>query len=163
MWLSFAGQTGAAFQSRSDAAAVGLSSDELYLDPIIFCARIAAQQLREVVDCVHHNVDVAVVIEVPKSTPARGRGCGDARTSLQRNVLETPVAQIAIEQFALRISRLRLQLLDFGINVAIAKQNVGPTIVIHVEKSAAPAQVLRVGAKTRRKRGILKISASEIV
>src|SRR5207237_9258101 len=93
----------------------------------------------------------------------RGRGGGDSWTRPLGNIFETPVAQIAIEQLALRISRLCLQLFDFGIDVAIAKQDIGPSVVVHIEKSAAPAQVLRVFAQACSKRSILKISASEIV
>ena len=47
--------------------------------------------------------------------------------------------------------------------MTIAKQDVGPPIVVHIEKSAAPSQILGVRPKACRKRGILKISASEIV
>ena len=57
------------------------------------------------------------------------------------------VPQILVEQLALRVSGFGFQLLDFRIDVAVTDQDVGPAVVIHVEKSAAPAQELRVRPK----------------
>ena len=73
------------------------------------------------------------------------------------------IVQVAVEQFALGIASLGFQLFDFGIDVAVADQDVGPAIVIEVEKAATPAQKLRVCAQSRGKGGVLKGAATEVV
>src|SRR5205807_7640996 len=47
--------------------------------------------------------------------------------------------------------------------VAVAEENVGPTVVVHVKKTATPAEVLRVLAEAALVSGVLKIRAAEIV
>src|SRR5205807_6815443 len=72
-------------------------------------------------------------------------------------------AQVAIDKLALRVSGLGFELLDFRIDVAIADQDVGPAIVIHVEETAAPAEVLSVGAKAGGEGCVFETGAAEIV
>src|SRR5439155_8595542 len=67
------------------------------------------------------------------------------------------------EQLALRITCFGLQLLDLGIDVAVADKNVGPAVVVHVEETAAPAEILRVLAETALIGGVLEIRADQIV
>ncbi len=67
-----------------------------------------------------------------------------------------PLCRLLIEQFALRISGFGFQLLDLGIDMAVADQNVGPAIVVEIEKAAAPAQILRVRAQPRGEGGIFE-------
>src|SRR5207245_8414527 len=76
---------------------------------------------------------------------------------------EAPVAQVAVEQFALRVAGLGLELLDLGIDVAIADQNVGPAVIVHIKKSAAPPEVLRMHAQACSEGGVLEIGSALIV
>ena len=82
---------------------------------------------------------------------------------MHRNIFEAAIAQVAIEQLALRIPRLGLKLLDFRIHVAVADENIRPAVVIHVEKPATPAQILSVRAQARGKGRIFKTAVAEVV
>src|SRR5207245_5065618 len=79
------------------------------------------------------------------------------------NIVEAGVAQIFVQELTLWITRVGLKLLDFGIDVAVADEDVRPAIVVHVEETAAPAEILRVLAETALIGGVLEIRAAEIV
>src|SRR6266478_6208106 len=66
------------------------------------------------------DVEIAVIVEVAEGTSARGDGNGDARAAVVRNVSEVAVAEIFVEQLALRVAGFGLELLDFGIDMAVA-------------------------------------------
>src|SRR6516165_1826618 len=72
----------------SDSAAVGFDTYRADLNPVILQLRVTTEQLRKLVDAVHHDINVAVVVEIPESGAARGRGLGDARPDVKRNVFE---------------------------------------------------------------------------
>src|SRR3954468_10093613 len=57
------------------------------------------------------------------------------------------IVQVLIQKLALRVARLGLELLDLGIDMAIADQDVRPAVIVHVEKTAAPSEELRVRAQ----------------
>src|SRR6267378_811085 len=162
MQTLLAGEMRDAFDARADAAAIGFRADGFDLDPIVAGARIAAQQLGKIVDGVDDNVEVAVIVEIAEGAAARGDGSGDARAGVVGNIAETAVAEILVKQFALRVARLGLELLDFRVDVAIADKNVGPTVVVHVEKAAAPAEILGVLAEASLESGVLKICIAKI-
>src|SRR5260370_4438187 len=118
--------------------------------------------MREIVDGVDDEVESAVVVEIAEGAAARGDGNGDAGAGVVRNVSEVAVAEIFVEQLALRVAGFGLELLDFGIHVAVADENVGPAVVVHVEKAATPAKGLSVPAEAGLKSGIFKIPAAEV-
>src|SRR5207248_6966788 len=75
---------------------------------------------------------------------------------------EAAVAQVPVQQLALRITGFSFELLDLGIDMAVADQDVRPAVVIHVEESAAPAKILRVRSKAGGKGGVLETGIAEI-
>src|SRR5437660_3531025 len=159
----FAGEMRDAFDARADAAAIGFCANGFDFDPVVCGAGIAAQKLRKIVDGVDDHVEVAVIVEVAESAAARSDGHGDSGAGIVGNIVEAAVAQILVEQLALRVTCFGLELLDFGIDVAVADKNVGPAVVVHVEETAAPAEILRVLAETALVGGVLEIRAAEIV
>src|SRR5580704_7392859 len=100
--------------------------------------RIASQELRIIVDRVDHDIDVS------ESRATRRARFGNTGPGLKRYIGKVAVPQILVEQLALGIAGFSLQLLDLRIDVAVADQDVGPSVVIHVEEAAAPTQELRV-------------------
>src|SRR5271157_1045947 len=154
---------GEAHQAGADSATVRLRPNGPNLDPIVVEFGVAAQELRAVVDGVNDDVNVAVVVEIAEGRAARRSRLGDARPRLQGNVGETAVVQILVQQFALGVSGFTFDLLDFGIDVAVADQNVGPAVVLHVEKTAAPAQKLGVRAQTRREGDVFETGPALVV
>src|SRR6516162_903018 len=74
-----------------------------------------------------------------------------------------PIAQILIQQFPLRVSCLGFELLDLGIDVTVANQDVRPAIIVHVEEAASPAEELCVSTKSRGKGRVFETSSANIV
>src|SRR5580700_4735932 len=74
-----------------------------------------------------------------------------------------PIAEISIQKFALRVPRLCLELLNLGIHVPVADENVRPAVVIEIQESATPSEKLRVRAQTRGESCVLKVAAAHIV
>src|SRR5216684_6417043 len=156
MQTFFAGKMRDALDARADAAAIGFRADGLDLDPVVGGAGIAAEELGKIVDGVDDDVEVA------EGAAARGHGHGDAGAGVVRNVGEAAVAEIFIEQLALRVAGFGLELLDFRVDVAVANENVGPAVVVEIEKAAAPAEILGVFAEAGLVGGIFEIGATEI-
>src|SRR5262249_24832344 len=151
-----------AAQTRSNRAAIGLCADQLHLNPRIVQARIATNQLGWSVNAIHDEVDVAIVVEVSKSAPARRRGCAQPRAANFRHVLEFAVAQVAVKQLWLRVASLGMELLRLGVHVAIAEQDVRPAIIVEIEKAAPPTEILRMLPEACGKRGVFKRVISNV-
>ena len=108
--------------------------------------RVAANELRKIIDTVHDDVDIAVIIEVAKGRPAGRSWRRNSGSGLHWDIVEMTIAQIAIQQLALCIAGFRPKLFHFGIDVPIADEDIKPTVVVHIEESAAPTEVLCVQA-----------------
>ena len=138
------------------AAAVGFCANRADFDPIVFVGGVAADELWRSVDAIDDEVEIAVVVEIAEGTAARGGGSRNSGAGVKRDVFEVAVAQIAIEKLALRIAGFGGELFDFGIDVAVADEDVGPTVVVKIEEAAAPAEILRMLAETGLERGVFK-------
>src|SRR5207253_7423359 len=99
----------------------------------------------------------------PKAQPREAQGVEIPVPALSDTSSKWPLQKISIEQLTLRIPCFGFQLFDFGIHVSVADENVGPAIIVHVKKAAAPSQVLRVHSQASGKSGIFKIPAPAIV
>ena len=55
---------GLAVNPRADSRPVRLSPNRLHLQPVVLERALAAQQLRNVVDAIHHHVQIAVIVEI---------------------------------------------------------------------------------------------------
>src|SRR5437660_1165721 len=73
------------------------------------------------------------------------------------------VALILVEQFLLRVAGFGFELLDLGIDVAVADEDVGPAVVIHIEEAATPAEKLCVAAEPAGERGVFKTGVADVV
>src|SRR5205823_5286011 len=136
--------------------------DGPHLEPVVLVMHVATDQLWRAVDSTDQHVHVAIVVEISKGAAAGGGWSLNGRAALQRNIFKFSITQVAIQQLALRIAGFGGQLLDFGINVAVANQNVGPAVVIHVEKPATPAQIAGVQSQAAFKGVIFEISVTPV-
>ena len=75
------------------------------------------------------DVQIAIVIKIAQRTAATRDSFEDSRSGVERYILEFAVAQIAIEYLALAIAGFAGLFGYFRIDVAIARENIGPTIV----------------------------------
>src|SRR5229473_2372588 len=163
MQALLAGKMRDAFDACADAAAIGFCADGFDFDPIVAGARIAAQKLGKIVDGVDDDVEVAVIVKVAEGAAARGDRHRDTGARVVGSIVEAPVAQILVQQLALRVARFGFQLLDFRINMSIAEEDVRPAVIVHVEKAAAPAEILRMLAEAALVGAVLEIRAAKIV
>src|SRR5260370_12762772 len=91
------------------------------------------------VDAVDYNVDVAVVVEIAKGGAPPRHFFENAGTGVQRDIRKPAVPQIAVQHFAFAITRFRIGLANLGIDVAVADEDVGPTVVVEADVSYAAA------------------------
>src|SRR5271157_212109 len=162
MGLGVAGNGGDALDARANGAAVRLDADALDLDPVVVEARVSAHELRQAVHGVDDEIDIAVVVVVAEGAATVGVRNGDARSAILCDFAEAAVVQITVEQFLLGIAGLGGELFDFGIDVAVADEDVGPAVVIEVEPTASPTQVLRVQAEAGLEGGVLEVPAAHV-
>src|SRR6266566_5173505 len=64
---------------------------------------------------------------------------------------------------ALSVTGFGGELLDFGIDVAIANQDVRPAIIVKIKEAAAPAEILSVLAETGGECGVFEVCGAKIV
>ena len=89
--------------TRPDCAAVGLGADALHQEPVPSITAAIAEQGRQVIEIVDHDVDIAVVVNIAKSTPAADALRHDSRACIGRYVGKFAVRQIPIENAALLV------------------------------------------------------------
>src|SRR6185437_12426181 len=106
---------------------------------------------------------IAIVVEIAEGAAARRRRLGDARPRDQGNIFKLPIAQVAVHQLALGVAFLGGEPFHYRIYVAVADEDVGPAVVIHVEPAAAPAQKARVQAQTGGVGGVLEVSVAQVM
>src|SRR5246127_3197547 len=99
-----------ALDARTDAASIGFCADGFDLDPVVAGVGIAAQKLGKIVDGVYEQVEITVVVEVTEGAAASGDGNGNTGAGVIRNIGEASVAEILVEQLALRIAGFGLEL-----------------------------------------------------
>src|SRR5262245_29653398 len=139
----------------ADGGAVRGGADELELGPRRRWARVETVEIRRFVYVVDRNVDVAVVVDVAERGAAPGVRCGDRWPEPLRQILESPVAQVAIDDLPLLIRRLGLDLLDLRVDVAIDQEQIEPAVEIEIEEADTPAEPARVEADAAREGAVL--------
>src|SRR5580698_7729145 len=77
--------------AAADPRTIRLHTDQLDLDPVPVERGIAPQQLRDRVDAVHYDVDIAVVVVVAERTAASRRVLQDAWPTVLCDILKTSV------------------------------------------------------------------------
>ena len=88
--------------------------------------------------------------ELSKSPKAQAAGWGggiDAGAGFPGDLFKLAVAEVAVEVFVFGVGGVDGGSVDLGVDVAVRDQDVGPAVVIHVEKADAPAEVAGVDAE----------------
>ena len=75
----------------ADAAAVRFHAGQFDLDPVTVQCGVTAEKLRNRVDAVHGHVDIAVVVVVAESAPARRRVLQNPRAAFVTDIFKPPV------------------------------------------------------------------------
>ena len=139
---------------RADGVAVRLRAHELQRHPMALAGLIEAEEIGRVVQVVDDDVDVAVVVEVGKGGAAAGLRRRHRRAELLGDVGEAPVAEVAIDDFALLVAGFGLELPHLGIDVAVDEEQIEPAIAVEIEEADAPAKPARVEAEAAGERAV---------
>src|SRR5258708_38256662 len=131
---------------RADGAAVTFSSLEANLDPVIPGGCVVAQQGRRFVPVHDENVDVAVIVEVPKCAAPADKGLLDIGTNLAAvHVDEGPISLIPIQEPRISGLEFRTHAFQFRINGAVDHKNVGIAIIVEIRQPGSPADESTLG------------------
>src|SRR5260370_34634848 len=127
-----------------DAVAVGFAPDRAKRDPVVAVARVVDQKRRRSVhvadDCGH----AAIIPQVADRQTARRTYGRDCETHGPANIREGSVAIVVIENPGLLEVAAEMLAIHFGVDVAVGEEQIGPAVVVEIEKRNAPAEVLRV-------------------
>src|SRR5437762_1319922 len=106
------------------------------------------EQVRECISVHNHSGHPPVIPEVAHAQASGGCRYRDPWPCNLGDVCEGSVTAIVIQQLRFIVIDPYLEAIDLGIDMTVHEQEVGPTIVIEIEKHSAPARVLGVGAKS---------------
>src|SRR5262249_47514176 len=129
---------------RADTGTIGLYADRPYLDPVILEGALAAQELRNIVGAVHQNIQQAVIIEITDGAPASCNLFQHPGPGVGRYVRKPSISEILVHNLALTVARLDLGLGNFRINMTVGHEDVGPSIVVEVQKAHTPTEEPRI-------------------
>src|SRR5882762_8680903 len=125
--------------ARANGAAVGFCAYALDFEPVVFGARIIAQERRRLVHVDDGDVDVSVVVEIAEGGASAAAGLSDGGPACRADVDETPLAEILVQDLSLFEGDVEPAGVDFREDVAVGHEDVGPAIVIEVEETYSPS------------------------
>ena len=111
--------------------------DQFDLDPIVLIPAIVAEQRGNLIHVVHDNVDVAVVVEIAEGTAATRMARSNPGPHFLRNILEFAIAEVAINNARFQECLIGM-LIHSWINMSIDLEDIGPAIVVVIDKAASP-------------------------
>src|SRR5882757_6158317 len=149
--------------ARANRSAIALGAHQLDLDPILFVATLITKQRRQIVHIQNQHIHVTVVVVIAKSSAAAGELFADARPHLRRNVFETAVTQIPVNQPRILVSLVEVVIVDLRIDVAIDLDNVLPAVIVVIHKSATPRYITVVDTHAGSKRNIAESPIAVVV
>jgi hypothetical protein len=116
------------------------TADQLKSHPVVFVGIDIAQQYRQIIQLIDHNVHFAVVEKIAEGRAPGFQQKGQPGAFYRRNELELVALEIVEEQGPLAKRRALAAVVDLRINMSIGRENVFPAIVVIVEKAGAPAE-----------------------
>src|SRR5216683_2966269 len=137
--------------ASADAVAVGFDPNRPKGDPVVPVARVVDQKRRRSVHVADHRGHAAIIPQVADRQTARrtyGRDPGPRRRG---NIREGSVAIVVIQNPGLLEIAAEMLAIHFRVDVAVGEEQIGPAVVVEIEKRDAPAEVLRVEPESRGK------------
>src|SRR5258706_5125657 len=162
-FLSLLPSAGRYCDPRCDSVAVGLRAEQVDGIEGQAMAAVISQQARCFVHVIDKDIDIAVVIKVSKSQATAGVARNRSRAGNFGHIFHLLSVQIAVENGALVVGGARNHTFDLRVNVSIDHENVGPAVIVIIEKADAPSHVLRVFLKPSGADVVLKRSVAIIV
>src|ERR1017187_2790978 len=154
----------------ANCGAIAFGSDQFEFDPVLLVTAIVTQERRQIVHIQDQSIDIAIVIVVAKGSATARKMLVDARAHRGGDDFELPVPQIPVNESRILESLANLVAADLWIDVPVDLDDVLPAIVVKVDKSAAPRDVLEIdsysGGKchvTERAVSVVAIEVASIV
>src|SRR5258708_1838806 len=123
----------------TDCSAVALRADELEEDAMIAAGVFILDMRRRLAHVQEKDVNVAGVEDVTESSAAARMKRQSGEAGFLGDFVEGAVASVAMKEERLAKARAGFQSVDLRVNVAVGDENVEPSVIVHVEKSGAPA------------------------
>src|SRR5581483_2902313 len=128
--------------TRAYCGAIAFCSDKFNFDPILFIATVVTEKGRQVTHVENQNVNVTVVVIIPEGGAATGKTLSYSWTHRGRHILEFSIAHVLVYEARVLVSLSDIVAINFWINVPINLKDVGPAIVIEIDESTSPCNVL---------------------
>src|SRR5207302_1826196 len=90
---------------------------------------------------------LSVIPEVPDRHTTRRSRRRDTRARVRGDIGEATVSVVVIQNARFLVAATQMLAVDFGIDVAIYQNQIGPAVVVEVKEHRAPSQILRVEAQ----------------
>ena len=88
----------------------------------------------------HQNIEVAILVEVPRSGAAVGPRFTHSTAGRPSEVRELSITQVPEQLTSLEVTSSNVHGLDLRINMAVGNKQILPAIVVKVSKKSAPPQ-----------------------
>ena len=149
--------------TRSDSGAIAFRPNQFQLDPILQIAAVVAQQGRDVIHIQNQRIDVPVIVIISESRAPTGESLADSGPHFCGNILELAFAQILVYEARILECLTDVVAVNFGIDVPVDLHNIRPTVIVVIQKSAAPRHVLVVDPHAGRERHVAEGSVAVVV
>src|SRR5215469_10927189 len=142
----------------ADAIAIGVDADQLQRQPVI-CAAAVQQDQRMAAEHGDDDVDVAVIVDIPKGGSAAGYS-GQIRVV---HFFEL-ACLIAKQRRRLEIAQTRVNFFDIIEDMALRDEEILPAAVLEVRESDSPTGAVRGGGgEAGGKARITELAAAFVV
>src|SRR6267378_7894245 len=140
------------------AVTVGTSSQRSKSDPAISRTGRIHQKARLPVNIVDDDGELTIVPQIAHRQAARGRSGVNSGSCLRRDVGESGIAIVVVKKAWFHVSATQVKLVDLRIDVSVGEDEVGPTVIVEVEKHGPPAQILRMRTESGSEGNVRKKS-----
>src|SRR6185369_846687 len=127
---------------RADPEMIALAAAGAESDPRIAITPVIAQQQRVAAGIAHHDVQVAVVVEIGHRQTAAHMLDAKRRTAYRRDVAKMAAAKVPVKQVGLTVRKLRVEEFHIIDDVSVGDIDVRITVVVEVEDLGAEAEGL---------------------
>src|SRR5260370_26452473 len=147
----------------ADAVAVGFDPDCPKGDPVVRVARVVDKKRRRSVHVADDRGHAAIIPQVADRQTARRTYGRDRGPRGRGNIRERSVAIVVIQNPGLLEIAAEMLAIHFRVDVAVRQEQIGPAVVVEIEKRDAPAKVLRVEPESRGKGFIVERAVAIVV
>src|SRR5260370_35556435 len=91
---------------------------------------------------VHQDLDGSVVVEIGGGYAVAVEWSGDAGAGIGGDVAKSAVVLVPVEEFRFSECIVETLAVDFGIEVTVGHEEVGPAVVFECKEKGGPAQGL---------------------